>query len=436
MDTTRGDSITSSHIYHSAKVWQKSDIIWVLSLYGTAIGAGVLFLPINAGMNGLLPVILMTLIAFPIIFFSHQGLTRFVLSGSKINGNITDVVEEHFGYSAGNWITIFYFFSIYPILLVYSVFITNNVENFIVELLGYNAEPRWLLALILVSVIMAIISFCEKYIVKIMSMLAFPFIAVLVIFSFYMIPYWQFATLKTLSFSNIIMNNSENNQNMLITIWLTIPLMVFAFNHSPIISAFAVANRKKYGEYADQKSSKILFSAHILMVLTVMFFVFSCIFTLSPADLLKAKVENISILDYLSGYFDKLFIKYAASLIAFIAIIKSFFGHYLGAREGFNGIINRIYRIKGKTIDTKKLNKITAIFMLITTWLVATLNPSILTIIESLGGPIIAILLFLIPIYTNRKIPAMHKYFNYITNTFMLIIGIIVISAAIYKLFI
>ncbi|MGP1931747.1 MAG: aromatic amino acid transport family protein, partial [Arsenophonus sp. ET-DL12-MAG3] len=149
MDTTRGDSITSSHIYHSAKVWQKSDIIWVLSLYGTAIGAGVLFLPINAGMNGLLPVILMTLIAFPIIFFSHQGLTRFVLSGSKINGNITDVVEEHFGYSAGNWITIFYFFSIYPILLVYSVFITNNVENFIVELLGYNAEPRWLLALIL-----------------------------------------------------------------------------------------------------------------------------------------------------------------------------------------------------------------------------------------------------------------------------------------------
>lgn len=33
--------------------WRVSDMIWVLSLYGTAIGAGVLFLPINARAKGI-----------------------------------------------------------------------------------------------------------------------------------------------------------------------------------------------------------------------------------------------------------------------------------------------------------------------------------------------------------------------------------------------
>ncbi|MGQ7148716.1 hypothetical protein ACUOA8_61635, partial [Escherichia sp. SS-MK2] len=52
-------------------------------------------------------------------------------------------------------------------------------------------------------------------------------------------------------------------------------LRAFLFNHSPIISSFAVAKREEYGDMAEQKCSKILAFAHIMMVLTVMFFVFS-----------------------------------------------------------------------------------------------------------------------------------------------------------------
>lgn len=70
-----------------------------------------------------------------------------------------------------------------------------------------------------------------------------------------------------------------------------------------------------------------------------------------------------------------------------IAITKSFLGHYLGAREGFNGMVIKSLRGKGKSIEINKLNKITALFMLVTTWIVATLNPSILGMIETLGSP-------------------------------------------------
>ena len=35
---------------------------------------------------------------------------------------------------------------------------------------------------------------------------------------------------------------------------LAIPVMVFSFNHSPIISAFAVDQKRQYGAHADERS--------------------------------------------------------------------------------------------------------------------------------------------------------------------------------------
>lgn len=68
-------------------------------------------------------------------------------------------------------------------------------------------------------------------------------------------------------------------------------------------------------------------------------------------------------------------------------------------------MIVKTLRSRGKTISSTKLNRITALFMLITTRIVATLNPSILGMIETLGGPIIACLLFLMPMYAIQKVP-------------------------------
>ena len=42
--------------------WTKQDTSWVISLFGTAVGAGILFLPINAGMGGFWPLVVMALL--------------------------------------------------------------------------------------------------------------------------------------------------------------------------------------------------------------------------------------------------------------------------------------------------------------------------------------------------------------------------------------
>jgi serine transporter len=410
--------------------WAKQDTVWMLSLYGTAVGAGTLFLPIDAGLNGILPLIIMAILAFPMTYYSHRALCRFVLSGSSTQNNITEVVEEHFGIFAGRILTALYFFAIYPILLMYSVAITNTVESFLVNQVGVSAPPRALLAIILILALMAIVRFGQEIIVKSMSLLVYPFATTLLFLSLYLIPHWNDAILQQ---SNSLQANGGHG--LLMTLWLVIPVMVFSFNHSPIISSFAVSQKEQYGKNADERSTAIMKYSHMMMVFSVMFFVFSCIFSLSPQDLMQAKQQNISILSYLANHFKTPLIACLAPIIAFIAISKSFLGHYLGAKEGLSSIIVNALKPSGKTISKDKLQRVIEIFMILTCWATATVNPNILKIIETLGGPVIAVLLFIMPMYAIAKVPAMKKYNNkVVSNLFTTIMGIIAISAIIYGL--
>ena len=294
--------------------------------------------------------------------------------------------------------------------------------------LGIEPPARAILALILILVLMAIVRLGEQLIVKAMSILVFPFVAVLLMLALYLVPHWNNAI-----FTDIIPQNGSSS-TVIMAVWLILPVMVFSFNHSPVISSFAVAKEKEYGANAERQGSRILLRAHIMMVITVMFFVCSCVLSLTPANLIEAKAQNASILTYLANHFDTPVIAYAAPIVAIIAITKSFLGHYLGASEGLNGIIHKVARDNNKTLSDKKLNRFTALFMLLTTWAVATLNPSILGMIENLGGPVIAMLLFIMPMYAIKKVPAMKKYSGAISNIFVTIIGLMSISAIFYSL--
>lgn len=46
---------------NQTKKWNKFDVLWSLNLFGTAVGARVLFLPINAGMGRFWPLIIMAI---------------------------------------------------------------------------------------------------------------------------------------------------------------------------------------------------------------------------------------------------------------------------------------------------------------------------------------------------------------------------------------
>lgn len=404
--------------------WQKRDSTWVISLFGTAVGAGILFLPINAGMGGFWPLVVMALLVGPMTYLAHRGLARFVLSSSKPNADITEVVEEHFGVGAGKLITLLYFFAIYPIVLIYGVGITNTVESFMVNQLQMSAPPRWILSIVLILGMMSVMLAGEKLMLKVTEFLVYPLIAILAGISLYLIPDWTGAALAQV----------PSAKDFASTLWLTIPVLVFSFNHSPAISSFAVAQRRDYGDQAVQKSDAILKRTAGVLLCFVMFFVFSCVMSLTPAQLAEAKSQNIAVLSYLANQHASPIISYFGPLVAFVAIVSSFFGHYLGAREGLKGMIVQNMRKSGREPNAKKVEMFIIAFFILTLWGTAIANPSILGMIESLGGPIIATILFIMPMYAIKRVPAMAKYQGHISNVFVAVMGMIAISAILFQL--
>lgn len=408
----------------SKSSWNKFDMTWVLNLFGTAVGAGVLFLPINAGMGGFWPLVVMAVLVGPMTYLAHRGLSRFVLSSSKPGSDITEVVEEHFGKTAGKLITLLYFFAIFPILLIYGNGITNTVDSFIVNQLGIASPNRALLSFILIAALISVMLMNEKVMLKITEWLVYPLVFILFALSIYLIPEWNTSMLSEF----------PTAKGFLTTLWLTIPVLVFSFNHSPAISAFSQSQQREYKEFelTEKHASRTLKGTANVLLVFVMFFVFSCVLSLSPAELTAAKAQNISILSFLANKFDNPYISYFGPLVAFLAITSSFFGHYLGAREGLEGLY---LKMTNQQINRKKLNYGTALFFLLTLWGVAIINPSILGLIESLGGPIIAMILFIMPMYAIRKIPAMQRYQGKFSNVFVTVMGLIAISAVVYGLF-
>ena len=154
--------------------WTRFDTRWMLSLFGTAVGAGILFLPIRAGTGGFWPVVIMALLVFPMTWLSHRGLSRFVCASSAADKDITHAAEEHFGRGVSLLITVLYFFAIYPICLAYGVGITNTFDSFFVNQLGLEPFNRLILAFVLISAMMFVMTLSEEFITKVCNALVYP----------------------------------------------------------------------------------------------------------------------------------------------------------------------------------------------------------------------------------------------------------------------
>ncbi|WP_043931107.1 aromatic amino acid transport family protein [Bacillus sp. EB01] len=417
--------------YPDPKKWHKQDTTWALSLFGTAIGAGVLFLPINAGSGGLLSLLLITILAFPVMYFSHRALAKMIYASDSADEGITGTIREYFGNKASIVFNIVYFVSIYTIVLMYSVALTNTASSFIVNQLGMAEPPRAILSLALVLGLIAILNFGQDITVKVMSYLVYPFIASLLFIAFMLIPQWN---TSMLSFSSL--SAASTGTGIFTTILMVLPIIVFSFNHSPIISSFVVKQRQTYGiEAVDAKSNQIQKVCYIMTFGVVMFFVWSSVLSLTPNDLVMAKEQNLSILSYLANELGSPLITIAAPIIAFVAITKSFLGHYVGAFEVMRDMVIASGKSRGVTIKEKTIKTGILVFVVLTCWFAAYKNPSILGLIDSLSGPLVAAILCVLPMYAISKVPVLAKYKGKMSNVFVIIVGVLTILASIKSFF-
>lgn len=400
--------------------WTKYDTGWTLSLFGTAIGAGILFLPINAGAGGLWPLLIVTLLIGPMTYLSHRGLSRLVCASPRLDGDITTVVRDYFGDNAGKLITALYFMAIYPIVLIYGVGITNTVDSLMVNQLGLPSVPRWLLSGVLVALMMAVMIAGQRIMLLVTQWLVYPLLAILFGVTVYLIPSWQVGSLLSAQTPSV--------GEMAMSVWLVIPVLVFAFNFSPAISQFSVAMRERYGTDSAAKASHILRRTTVLLVIFAMGFVWSCVLALGPNGLAAAREANLPVLSYLANVHGSPFIGYLGPAVAVVAIVSSFFGHYLGAAEGAAGIVRGVAEARGTRLNERTLRRGIAGFIFLTTWAASIANPSILGLIETLAGPVIASVLYLMPMIAIRRVPALAPYRGRLSNVFVTVAGIVAVA--------
>ncbi|MGL5697327.1 MAG: amino acid permease, partial [Plesiomonas shigelloides] len=311
-----------------------------------------------------------------------------------------------------------YFLSIFPILMIYGVAITNTTDSFLVNQLGMASPPRALLSGGLIFALIAIMIAGEKVLLKSFEVMVYPLAGILGLLSLYLIPHWQMPALSM-----------PSAKDFMTTLWLAIPVVVFSFSYTPAVSYFAKVQRKRYGAHSEAKTDSIMRRTTTMLVGFVLLFVFSCVLTLSPAQLAQAKAENVSILSYLANIMHNPVLGLLGPLVAFIAITSSFLGHFLGARESLNGLLTKNTRLSLRHAD-----KLSIVILFLAIWLSAIQNPSILGVMEALSGPVIAIILFIMPVYAVYNVKSLHAYRHRFGTYVTLAVGLLAVSALVFNL--
>ena len=124
-----------------SNIWSKEETLWSFALYGTAVGAGTLFLPIQLGSAGAVVLFITALVAWPLTYWPHKALCQFILSSKTSAGEgITGAVTHYYGKKIGNLITTLYFIAFFVVVLIYAVAITNSLTEQLAKKRSAGAE--------------------------------------------------------------------------------------------------------------------------------------------------------------------------------------------------------------------------------------------------------------------------------------------------------
>lgn len=442
-------SIIDSIVFSQVKqlLWCKLDMMWMLGLFGIVIGVGVLFFFICVGFGGFIFILLMLVLVYFIVFYCYWVLVCLCLFGFNLFGNIMEMVEEYFGKMGGVVIMFFYFFVICLLLWIYGVIIINMFMIFWENQLQMLVLNCGFVVLFLLLLMVFVIWFGKDLMVKVMSYLVWLFIVSLVLILLLLIFYWNLVVIDQVDFSNIVLIGYDG---ILVMVWLGIFIMVFFFNFLFIVFFFVVFKweeyEKEFGcEFIECKCLQIILCVSMLMVVVVMFFVFSCLFMFFLQNMVDVKVQNILVFFYLVNYFVFLLgikfifvmvLEYGVFIIVLVVIFKFFFGYYLGMLEGLNGLVLK-FGYKGDKIKVfmGKFNIISMIFIMGFIWVVVYVNLNILDLIEVMGVLIIVLLLCLLLMYVICKVLLLVKYCGCLDNVFVILIGLLIILNIVYKLF-
>ena len=415
---------------HSKYFISRYELAWAMALAGTGLGAGVLYLPFAIGTGGFLPIVFLTLFCVPLVFFSHRNLSRVCLSPAIPDADMHSTIKHVFPKRYSSLFIAICFLSVFPTLLIYAIGITNITNSFINHQLQLHAPSNSVVSVILIVCLVIVIAGGERWLLRVASAMVTPLTIIMSCLAVYLIPYWQWDLL-------IYIPSGERFWSVIL---LGLPVMTFSFYHAPMCAVMARAYREHDGSFEDH--SRSIHTIHCLstalLFIVILFFVVSCLLCLSREELLAAQHSNLPILSVLANTLDYSWFSLSAPVIAFLSIATSFFGFFLGTVELINGILSGVMNrvLKTQSVTPSSVRRVSILLAATGCWIAAISNWNILEVIAGLVAPMMAIVVFFIPLYAIYRLPEFEAIRNKAQDIYVLAGGLIVVTGFVVSLFV
>ncbi|PSU99851.1 hypothetical protein C0W80_12615 [Photobacterium leiognathi subsp. mandapamensis] len=400
--------------WKAATKFDSVDIGWIVMSIGMAIGAGIVFLPVQVGVMGLWVFLLSSVIGYPAMYL-FQKLFINTLAESKKCTDYPGVISGYLGKNWGIALGILYFIMLVIWVLVYSLAITNDSASYLhtFGVTESHLNHNIFYGLALICLLSYIGSKSEKFLFKISGFMAVTVIALVAVMGVLLIPQWNFSNITAVG------DWGKMIKDAIITLPFTLTSILFIQSLSPMVISYR--SHEKSIEVARYKTSRAMTIAFSILFVVVFFFAVSFTFAISQTEAQHALKENISALAMIAHYFPGSWATIVGIVINIFAVVTSFFGVFLAFKEACKGLAMNILERKyaHEEINTELVNKLTTVFIILIAWTAVALNLPILSF-TSICSPIFGIVGCLIPAYLVYKVPTLNKYKG--TATYLIII--------------
>ncbi|ASK68461.1 hypothetical protein CF168_06010 [Shewanella bicestrii] len=384
--------------------FDSTDWGWIIMSIGMAIGAGIVFLPVQVGLMGLWVFLLSSVIGYPAMYL-FQRLFINTLAESPECKDYPSVISGYLGKNWGILLGGLYFIMLVIWVFVYSTAITNDSASFLqsfgatTSLLSEN--PFYGLALI--CGLVALASRGENLLFKISTFMVLTKLGVVAVLGLMMVDKWDINNIGS------VPSTGDWLKDAIVMLPFTLTSILFIQSLSPMVISYR--SREKSLAVARFKAMRAMNIAFGVLFVVVFFYAVSFTLAMGHEQAVRASHENISALAMVAQGMPGQTLKLLSLTLNIFAVMTAYFGVYLGFREACQGLTMNMLR---RVMPEERINKSLVgygimIFTILLSWGAIVLNAPVLSF-TSICSPIFGLVGCLIPAYLIYQVPALHKY--------------------------
>lgn len=377
---------------------------WVAINIGMGIGAGIVFLPIQAGLVGLWTFLLAILIAYPALY-QFQRLFINTLIESREAADYPTTISEYLGSKWGAALGIIYFVMLLIWLCVYSETVTNDSASYIqaAGLTDGLLSGNHLYALMLIGLLVFLAFVSKTLLFHLSKILVVVILSSLVVLALMIVPHWDLQNIKEIT------SISQMLSQTIVTLPFAMTSILFLQSLSPMV----IYVRSEYDDLdvARTKAMQIMNRAFFILAGVVFFFAFSCTMSITHQDACNAFLANTSFLAIMVKVIPGTLVPALGVTIDLCAVTTSFFGVLLGLHEACVGLYMNLFVTDRpqKTVNMAKISAGAVALIVLLGW-TATIVDFPILYFTSICSPIFAVIGCFIPVILIYKVEALAKY--------------------------